>query len=452
MSSNQYWSAKDMPTRWYNLKAEFPQFSVPSINAETGKPVTEDDLKDLFAEGLIDQEFNYSDMFIDIPDDLLKYYSIWRSTPLVRAARLEEYLGTKCRILYKYEGVSPIGSHKANSAIAQAYFTKKAGLRRVVAETGAGQWGSAISMAASFFGLDCTVFMVQNSYNAKPARRTMMQTFGSKVLSSPSNVTEVARRALEADPNFQGGIGTAIAEAVESAASDADTAYALGSCFDFVCMHQTISGLELKNQLDALEISPNYIICCIGGGSSYAGITFPYLREKLNNGLDVELIAVESNAVPSVSKGLYTYDHGDSSRLTPLLKMYTLGHEFAAPHIHSGGLRYHGLSSTVSSVLNSNNGTIRAYSQLDVFEAAMLFAKLEGYIPAPEAAHGIKAAMDIARDNADQEKTIVFSLTGHGFFDLAGYDAYLQGTMPDSDTPDSEIAESLQKLREAVRF
>ena len=452
MSSNQYWNKKDMPTRWYNLKGEFPQFGVPAINADSGRPVQPEDLAPLFAGGLIDLEFNDTDAYIDIPEELLKYYAIWRSTPLVRAARLEEYLGTKCRIFYKYEGVSPIGSHKANSAIAQAYYSKQAGFERVVAETGAGQWGSAISMAASFFGLDCTVFMVKNSFNAKPARRTMMQTFGSQVLSSPTDITSVARNAMRENPDFQGSIGMAIAEAVESAANDEKTAYALGSCFDFVCMHQTIAGLELKNQLDSLALSPDYVICCIGGGSSYAGITFPFLSEKLNKGADIDLIAVESNAVPSVSKGVYAYDHGDSSRLTPLLKMYTLGHEFAAPTIHSGGLRYHGLSSTVSSVLNSGHGSIRAYSQLEIFEAALLFSKLEGYIPAPEAAHGIKAAMEVARENADQEKTIVFSLTGHGFFDLAGYDAFLGGQMGDSTTPDTQIEESLAKLRESVRY
>jgi tryptophan synthase beta chain len=450
MLHNQYSNKKDIPKYWYNIVADFPEIYVPHLDPRTKKEVSVNSLADIFAESLVEQELNKKDRLIPIPEELLKMYCTWRPTPLVRAYNLESYLNTKCKIFYKYEGVSPIGSHKANSAVVQVYFCKKAGFKHVVAETGAGQWGSAISMASSFFGLDCTVFMVKNSFNSKPARRTMMQTFGSEVLSSPTNITSVGRDIINSNPDFQGSLGVAIAEAVEFASRDSKTAYTLGSALNFVCLHQTIIGSELKNQLESLNIKPNYIISCIGGGSSFAGIAFPFLPEKMQRKLDLNFIAVESNAVPSVTKGKYTYDYGDSAKLTPLSKMFTLGHEFAAPVIHSGGLRYHGLSPLVSKFINDGHGEARAYSQLEIYNAAKLFAKCEGYIPAPESAHSIKAAIDVALENKNQDKNIIFCLTGHGFFDLAGYEKFNDGKLEDSTSPDENIRESLTKLGRSV--
>jgi pyridoxal-phosphate dependent TrpB-like enzyme len=450
MLNNQYVNKKDIPKYWYNIAADFPDIYVPSIDPATKKEVTAQSLSKIYPERLVEQELNTKDRFIPIPEELLRMYQTWRPTPLVRAYNLEEYLQTKCKIFYKYEGVSPIGSHKANSAVAQAYYCKKAGFKNVVAETGAGQWGSAISMASAFFGLNCTVFMVKNSYESKPARRIMMQTFGSEVLSSPTNRTSVGRDINQKNPSFQGSLGVAIGEAVESALNDNNTAYSLGSAMNFVCLHQTIIGSELKNQLEALDIKPNYIISCIGGGSSFAGIAFPFLPEKVRKNWDLNFIAVESNAVPSATKGSYTYDYGDSARLTPLSKMFTLGHEFAAPVIHSGGLRYHGLSPLVSKFIRDGHATARAYSQLDIYNAAKLFAKCEGYIPAPESAHSIKAAIDVALENKNQEKNIIFCLTGHGFFDLAGYEKFNSGNMEDSSSPNESIRESLAKLERTV--
>ncbi len=450
MLNNQYVNKKDIPKYWYNISADFPEMYTPSIDPATKKAVTFSSLSKMHPESLVEQELNTTDRFIPIPEELQRIYQTWRPTPLVRAYNLEEYLQTKCKIFYKYEGISPIGSHKANSAVAQAYYCKKAGLKNVVAETGAGQWGSAISMASSFFGLNCTVFMVKNSFDSKPARRIMMQTFGSEVLSSPSNRTSVGADILRNNPSFQGSLGAAIGEAVEAALNDNDTAYALGSAMNFVCLHQTIIGNELKNQLESLDIKPNYIISCIGGGSSFAGIAFPFLPEKVRKNWDLNFIAVESNAVPSATKGAYTYDYGDSARLTPLSKMYTLGHEFAAPVIHSGGLRYHGLSPLVSKFILDGHATARAYSQLDIYNAAKLFAKCEGYIPAPESAHSIKAAIDVAVENRNEEKNIIFCLTGHGFFDLAGYEKFNSGKMEDSSSPNESIKESLTKLKKIV--
>ncbi|MEK4060701.1 MULTISPECIES: TrpB-like pyridoxal phosphate-dependent enzyme [Paenibacillus] len=452
MNRNHSYSQKsDIPTHWYNIMADYPEFYVPHLDSTTHQPVNVHSLSNIFPELLAEQEINRKDVNIPIPPELLDYYAMWRPSPLIRARNLEKYLDTNCKIFYKYEGVSPIGSHKANSAIAQAYFSKKCGFTNVVAETGAGQWGSAMSMASSFFDLNCNVFMVKNSFDSKPQRRILMQTYGSKVHSSPSNLTEFGRQIRKNDPDSQGSLGIAIAEAVEYASSDRNTVYTLGSSMNFVCLHQTIIGNELKNQLNSLQITPNYIISCIGGGSSFAGICFPFLREKLERNRDLHFIAVESNAVPTVTKGIYTYDYGDTARLTPLSKMYTLGHEFSAPVIHSGGLRYHGLSPLVSKFIADGHAEARAYSQLDIYGAARLFAKLEGYVPAPESAHSVKAAIDVALENRNSGKTIVFCLTGHGFFDLAGYEKFNAGKMEDSESPDTNIHESLRKLAHTVR-
>jgi len=421
-----------IPDHWYNILGDFPQMFEPFLQPGSNQPIGQDALEPLFAPSLIEQELDCRSNRIPIPEDVRQRYEIWRPTPLIRAVHLERHLNTSCKIYFKYEGCSPVGSHKANSAIAQAYLSKKDGFQRCVAETGAGQWGSAISMASSFYGLDCKVFMVQNSFNSKPARRILMETYGSRVVSSPSRDTQTGRDILQQNPEFPGSLGVAIGEAIETARGDKKTVYTMGSAFNFVCHHQTVIGLELKNQMAQMGISPNYIVSCIGGGSSFAGIAFPFLKDKLEKRLDLEFVAVESTAVPTVTKGEYSYDYGDTAQLTPLMRMYTLGHKFSPPVIHSGGLRYHGLSPLVSRFLKDGHGCAVAYSQKEIFEAALTFARLEGLIPAPETAHGLKAAMDLAVQNRGQNKTIVFCMTGHGFFDLAGYKLFLEGKMEDS--------------------
>jgi len=428
----------DLPKHWYNVAADFKNIYVPSLNPITKNNLIISDITNIFPDTLAKQEFDTDNVMINIPDELLELYRIWRPTPLFRAKNLENYLKTKCKIFYKYEGVSPIGSHKANSAIAQAYYAKKSGFNHLVGETGAGQWGSAISMAASFNNMMCSIFMVKNSYESKAARRILMQTFGSTVISSPSDITKCGSDIKKQNEGFHGSLGLAIAEAVEYASNHPNVAYSLGSALNFVCLHQTIIGNELMNQLKAINITPNYIICCVGGGSSFAGISFPFLREKLEGKNNINFIAAESNAVPTITRGKYTYDHGDSAKLTPLMKMYTLGHDFAAPAIHAGGLRYHGLSPLISKMCAEGYVEGRAYSQLDVYNAATIFTKCEGFLPAPEAAHGIKSAIDVAVEHQNEQFNIIFCLTGHGFFDLGGYEAYNLEKMEDSVTP-SEI-------------
>lgn len=436
-----------IPTYWYNAMAYYPELFEPYIDPKTNEVVSTELLEDIFTPSLIEQDLDVINKRIPIPNELLELYQLWRPTPLVRAKKLEEYLDTKCKIFFKYEGASPIGSHKANSAIAQAYYCKKDGICEVVAETGAGQWGSAISMASSFFSLQSKVFMVKNSFNSKPARRTMMQTFGSEVVSSPSEETDVGRNVLRESPDFGGSLGVAIGEAIEYASKRKSTVYTMGSAFNFVCLHQTIIGNELKQQLTDNKITPDHIISCIGGGSSFAGICLPFLPDKEKN-KNLELIAVESEAVPSVTKGIFAYDYGDSAELTPLAKMYTLGHKFAPPVIHAGGLRYHGLSPIVSKMVTLGYAKAEAYSQIDIFRAAEIFAKCEGYIPAPEAAHSVKSAIETALKFRNHNNTIVFCLTGHGFFDLAGYDLYNNQKMKDSSIPQKAIAESISEVKQ----
>jgi tryptophan synthase beta chain len=434
-----------VPRHWYNVTADFPELINPYLDHRTGQPVTAAGLAELFAPQLVEQELDTTHRLIPIPPDILDLSGRWRPTPLLRASRLESQLGTRCRIFYKYEGVSPIGSHKANSGLAQAHYSKRAGLRRVYAETGAGQWGSAISMGSAFFGLDCDVLMVGGSFDAKPARRTLMETFGATVHRSPSEITEVGRKELAADPSSPGSLGIAIAEAVEAAAADPAAAYALGSALNFVCLHQTVIGQELRSQLQAAGIRPDVLISCIGGGSSFAGLVFPFLADK-ESGQDIDLVAVESSAVPKVTQGRFAYDHADNAGLTPLIKMYTLGHQFAAPRIHSGGLRYHGLSGQVSSLLHLGLARAVSYSQLQVFRAAVDFSKAEGLLPAPEAAHSIAAACQIATERRDEELTIVFCLTGHGFFDLSAYNQFNHGDMDDPSISAETIRDSLTRL------
>ncbi|MEU4625424.1 TrpB-like pyridoxal phosphate-dependent enzyme [Actinoplanes sp. NPDC023801] len=439
-------SAVPIPRHWYNAAADLPELYGPYIDPATGRELTADSLTELFAPELVEQELDRSTRLRPIPDEVMERYALWRPTPLIRATGLERALGTKCKIFYKYEGVSPIGSHKANSGVAQAHYSKRAGRTKVYAETGAGQWGSAISMGSSFVGLDAEVFMVGGSYDAKPSRRILMETFGSTVHRSPSPHTAVGRAARAADENAQGSLGLAIGEAVEAARADPAAAYALGSAFNFVCLHQTVIGQELRAQLDSVGLKPDALISCIGGGSSFAGLVFPFLDQLDRKGAPLDLVAVESNAVPKVTQGKFTFDHGDSAKLTPLVEMYTLGHEFAAPGIHSGGLRYHGLSGQVSKALNLGMGRAVAYSQLEIFKAASLFARTEGLIPAPEAAHSVAATIEIARQHRDEEKVLVFCLTGHGFFDLSAYQRYNLGQMEDSDSPSEAIARSLGEL------
>lgn len=438
-----------IPRHWYNVLADFPELHEPYIDPTTGVEIDADSLSDLFAPDLVSQELDRTTRLHPIPEEVLERYAKWRPTPLVRAAALERRLGTRCRIFYKYEGSSPIGSHKANSGVAQAFYSKRGGIKRVYAETGAGQWGSAISMGAGFFGLDCDVFMVGNSYDSKPSRRILMETFGSHVHRNPTDMTEVGRTMREEDPDSLGSLGAAIAEALEATRSDPTAAYALGSAFNFVCMHQTVVGQELKSQLEALGVEPDMLISCIGGGSSFAGLVFPFLDQVGPGRGRLELIATESNAVPKVTRGDFAYDYGDTAGLTPLIRMYTLGHGFRPPGIHSGGLRYHGLASPVSKLINLGLGRGMAFTQLEVFRATVLFAQSEGLVPAPEAAHSIAAVCDIATRHRDEEKTIVFCLTGHGFFDLSAYDTYNRGEMSDSSTPDAEIAEALADLPKA---
>ncbi len=435
-----------MPTHWYNIAGEYPELYLPPIDPRTGDPLSSKDMLHLFPEILALQDVNTHDVEIKIPVDILEKYITWRPTPLIRAKNLEQSLGTKCKIFYKYEGVSPIGSHKVNTAIAQAFYCKKAGYKELVTETGAGQVGSAFSMASAFYDLICHVFMVKTSYESKPGRRILMQTFGSNVYSSPSNITEYGRSVLENNPDFTGSLGTAIAEAIEYATNNPNAAYVMGSAFNFVCLHNTIIGNELKQQLKNCDIVPDYIISCIGGGSGFAGISFPFLREKLENKKEINFIAVESNAAPKVSQGIFEYDYGDSAKFTPLIKMYTLGHTYVPKAMHAGGLRYHGLSPLVSNFIQKGYASIRAYEQLETFQAGQLFAKLEGYLPAPESCHSIKAAIDVALEHRNEEKNIVFCLTGHGFFDLAGYESFNQGTMSSSAFGEDGIKESLENL------
>lgn len=434
-----------IPNSWFNAIADYPELFEPYMDSETYEFLEADDLKRVFTPSLIEQDLNTRQRTIRIPDELMQFYKLWRPTPLIRACNLERYLDTQCRIFFKYEGVSPIGSHKANSAIAQAYYCQKDGVKEVVAETGAGQWGSAISMASSFFNLRCKVFMVKNSYESKPARRTMMQTFGSEVVSSPSKETDVGREVLRNSPDFSGSLGVAIGEAIEYASKDDSTVYTMGSAFNFVCLHQTIIGNELKRQLEQQDIRADHIISCIGGGSSFAGISLPFLDKRKNS---IDLVAVESDAVPSVTQGVLAYDYGDSAELTPLAKMYTLGHKFAPPGIHAGGLRYHGLSPIVSKMVASGYARAEAYSQLEIFKAASIFAKCEGYIPAPEAAHSVKSAIETALKFRREKRNIIFCMTGHGFFDLAGYHLFNSGKMEDSSIPSEAINKSISDVRD----
>ena len=439
-------SESDIPTHWYNLAADLPTLPPPPIHPGTGQPVGPDDLEPLFPTELILQEVS-RDRWIEIPAPVRDVYRLWRPTPLYRAYRLERALGTPARIFYKYEGVSPAGSHKPNTAVAQAYYNKQAGVKRLTTETGAGQWGSALAMACAFFELELKVYMVRASYEQKPYRRILMETWGARCVPSPSPDTEAGRRVLAENPDSPGSLGIAISEAVEDAATREDTKYSLGSVLNHVLLHQTVIGQEAQKQFELADTYPDVIFGCVGGGSNFAGLVFPFVREKLQ-GRDVRIVAVEPTACPSLTRGVYTFDFGDTGRMTPLMKMHTLGHTFIPAAIHAGGLRYHGMAPLVSLLYEQGIIEAVALPQNAVFEGAVLFARAEGIVPAPESAHAVRAAIDEARRCAEtgEEKTILIGLSGHGHFDLATYEAYLSGELQDYEHPEEEIRKALAAL------
>lgn len=436
----------DLPQEWYNIQADLPRPLPPYLHPATGQPVKPEDLAAIFPRALIAQEMS-QERWIAIPEEVRRIYRLWRPTPLRRARRLEAALKTPARIYYKDESVSPAGSHKPNTAVAQAYYNKMEGIRRLATETGAGQWGSALALACNFFGLECTVYMVRVSYYQKPYRKSLMQIWGATVHPSPTGLTEAGRRILAKDPETSGSLGIAISEAVEDAATHADTNYALGSVLNHVLLHQTIVGLETQKQLALAGEDPDILIGCVGGGSNFAGFIFPFVPEKLQ-GKERRFIGVEPTACPTLTRGAYTYDFGDTSGLTPLMLMYTLGHSFVPPGIHAGGLRYHGDAPLLCLLVHEKIVEARAYPQNPVFEAARLFAQTEGTVPAPETAHAIKAAVDEALRCREtrQEKCIVFNYSGHGHFDLAAYDAYLEGKLEDLEYPEEALRQALEEL------
>ena len=439
---------KEIPQAWYNVMADMPSPPAPVIHPGTKQPIGPDDLAPLFPMEIIGQEVS-QERYIPIPDEVREVYKLWRPTPLYRALRLEKTLDTPARIYYKYEGVSPAGSHKPNTAVAQAYYNRQQGTKRITTETGAGQWGSALAFACQQFGIECKVYMVRISYEQKPYRRSMMETWGAGVVPSPSMDTQSGRKILEQDADSPGSLGIAISEAVEDAATHEDTKYSLGSVLNHVLMHQTVIGQESKLQLEKVDAYPDMIIGCVGGGSSFAGIAFPFVKDKLE-GRDIRFIAVEPEAAPTITRGKYTYDFGDTAELTPLVKMYTLGHTFVPPRIHSGGLRYHGMAPLISQLCNEGIIEARAEHQTSVFAAAVQFAKAEGIIPAPEPSHAIKVAIDEALKcrETGEAKNILFNLCGHGYFDMSAYDAYLAGRLEDYSYPRQEVEAALAGLPE----
>jgi len=440
-------SESEIPQRWYNILPDLPEPLPPPMSPATKEPLKPEELAKIFPMELIKQELS-QERWIEIPDELLKVYRIWRPTPLTRAYELEKALKTPARIYYKNESVSPPGSHKPNTAVAQAYFNKKAGIKKLTTETGAGQWGSALAFACNIFGLECTVYMVRVSYEQKPYRKVMMQVWGATVYPSPTNLTNSGRAILQQDPNSPGSLGVAISEAVEDAALHDDTNYSLGSVLNHVLLHQTIVGLEAEKQLEiAGEKKPDIVIGCVGGGSNFGGICTPFVRRRLQ-GEDIRFIAVEPSSCPRLTKGQYRYDYGDVAGLTPLLMMYTLGHTFMPPSLHAGGLRYHGMAPIISLLARKGIIEAKSYNQNPVFESAVLFAKTEGIIPAPETAHAIKAVVDeaIRCRETGEEKCILFNFSGHGHFDLSAYEAYLSGKLIDYEYPEEKILEALRDL------
>jgi tryptophan synthase beta chain len=438
---------RDLPRHWYNIVADLPSPPPPVLHPGTHQPVTPDDLAPIFPMAVIEQEVS-REREIEIPAPVRDIYRQWRPSPLYRARRLEKMLDTPARIYYKYEGVSPAGSHKPNTAIAQAFYNKQEGIKRITTETGAGQWGSALSIAGAFFGLEIEVFMVKVSFQQKPYRRSFMETFGATCIASPSELTEAGRAVLAEHPDSTGSLGIAISEAVERAVQRDDTKYALGSVLNHVMLHQTVIGLEALKQFDLADDYPDVVIAPTGGGSNFAGITFPFLGEQLRGGRKIELIAVEPSACPTLTRGRYAYDFGDTAHLTPLVKMHTLGSTYVPPGFHAGGLRYHGMAPLVSHVTDLGLVNPRAYQQVQCFEAGLQFAKAEGIIPAPEANHGVRAAIDEALRCKEEgvSRAILFNLCGHGHFDMQAYRDYLDGKLMDLEYDDGEIAMALSGL------
>ncbi len=422
----------DIPKKWYNILPDMPTPLSPPLHPATKEPIGPKDLSPLFPMELIKQEVS-QERFIPIPDEVRDIYALWRPSPLFRAHRLEKELKTPAKIYYKYEGVSPAGSHKPNTAIAQAYYNMKEGIERLSTETGAGQWGSALALATTLFGLECTVYMVRISYQQKPYRKSLMQLWGAEVIPSPSSRTSAGKKILSKEPDSPGSLGIAISEAIEDAGGHDNTHYSLGSVLNHVMLHQTVIGLEAKEQLAAVEDYPDYIIGSVGGGSNFAGLSFPFLMDRLSGKKQVEAIGVEPTACPSLTGGEFRYDFGDTIGLTPLLKMYTMGHEYIPPSIHAGGLRYHGDSPIVSQLYEDKVINAVAYDQTEVFRAGVAFARSEGIVPAPESSHAIKCAIDKALEckKSGEEKTILFNLSGHGHFDMSAYDSYFSGEMKD---------------------
>jgi tryptophan synthase beta chain len=441
-------SESDLPKFWYNINADNPVPPTPVLHPGTLEPVTPDFLSVLFPMDLILQEIS-TERYIEIPEEVLEIYKLYRPTPLLRARRLEKALGTPAHIYYKYEGVSPAGSHKPNTAIAQAFYNKKAGTQAMTTETGAGQWGSALAFACNVFDLDLEVYMVKVSYQQKPYRRNLMETYGSKVYASPTDRTNYGRSVLAQDPNNPGSLGIAISEAVEAAATSNGTKkYGLGSVLNHVLLHQTVIGEEALKQMDMAGEYPDVVIGCVGGGSNFAGIAFPFLRENLKNGQRTRLLAVEPTATPSLTKGVYTYDYGDTAKMAPIVKMHTLGHDFIPPSIHAGGLRYHGMAPTICALYDAGHIEAVAVKQIATFDAALQFARAEGIVPAPESAHAIRAAIDEALDAKakDEKRVILFNLSGHGNFDMGAYEAYLAGKLEDFEYPAEAVQAAMQHL------
>ncbi len=438
----------DIPKKWYNIQADLKSPLDPPLNPQTKKPIGPEDLKAIFPMGLIKQEVS-QERYIDIPEEIREIYRLWRPSPLYRARRLEKALKTPAKIYYKWEGVSPPGSHKPNSAVAQAYYNMKEGIEQIATETGAGQWGSALAFATQLFNIKCRVYMVKCSYEQKPYRRVLMENWGAEVHSSPTKLTKVGREILKRDPNTTGSLGISISEAVEDAATHENTNYALGSVLNHVVLHQTIIGLELKKQFELIDKYPDIIIGCVGGGSNFSGACFPFVRDKIiGKKPDLKIVSVEPLACPTLTRGEYRYDFGDTLGLTPLLKMYTLGHNFVPAAIHAGGLRYHGDSPLLCKLTKERYMEAVAYYQNEVFEAATLFARTEGFIVAPEAAHAVKGAIDFARmcKNKNEKKIIVFANSGHGHFDLSAYDAYHNNKIRDYQHTKEDIKKSLESL------
>ncbi len=445
-------SEDQMPRTWYNIMPELPKPPEPVLHPGTHQPVTPDDLAPLFPMALIMQEVS-TEPYIEIPEPVRQIYTQWRPSPLFRARRLEKALDTPARIYYKYEGISPVGSHKPNTAVPQAYYNKQEGVKKLSTETGAGQWGSALAMAGAFFNMDIEVFMVKVSYQQKPYRRNLMQTFGATVHASPTNLTDAGRGILAADPENMGSLGIAISEAVEVAAKSGGTVkYSLGSVLNHVLLHQTIIGQEALLQLELADDYPDMVVGCVGGGSNFAGLAFPFIGEARKKGLKTRFLAAEPMACPSLTKGIYAYDFGDTVGMTPLVKMHTLGHDFMPPGIHAGGLRYHGMSPLISQLHAEGIIEARAYYQNSVFEAAVQFARTEGIVPAPEAGHVIRPVIDEALKAKEegQERVILFNMCGHGHFDMAAYDAYFAGKLQDYEYPAEAVIEAQQRMPQVV--